>query len=213
MFYAIISNFSGTSASYTGVVYNNMDDTIIEPHKEQGMYIEEMDTNLVPLNQAEILQYDMNMSMNPSGDHGTMPMPVYRPVEKEDAVEAISFYTNYTKKLKNEENFTFDGHEYYADDKSVQATQNQCLTMSDSDNIPVPNGAWKTAEVDGSGNPVFVSFTVGEFKNFAKTLFDRGAANFGVKESHIQALKVLESDNSKTVIDILNYDYSAGWNA
>jgi len=222
MYYAIIRpsvSGSSVSASFTGAFYDYITESIIDPHKDQGMFIEPMDSILTPINQAEITQAEVNnMMAGPSATPDPVPMPVYRNVTKDDAVKAVSFYVDDTKRNENKKNFTYThsvsgDHEYFADVDSIQATQNQCLTMNDNDPIPTVNGKWKTAEFEADGvTPVYVSFTVSEFKNFAKTLFDRGAANFGNKESHINNLLNMLSDDTKTIDDIFEYDYSGGWN-
>jgi len=220
MFYAIIkqTTTSGPSSSpvisepaYTGVVYDYISDEIIKPHQEQGYFIEPMTVSITPINQAEILQVEMQNAMSPSA-FTPVPVPQYPAITKENAANAVKFYIDIKKRNENLKNFTYNGHEYFADVKSIQATQNQCLTMNDSDPIPTVNGKWKTAEFGPDGvTPIYVDFTVSEFKQFAKTLFDRGASNFGVKENHYQQVNAMISDDTKTVQDIFDYDFSVNW--
>jgi hypothetical protein len=219
MYYAIIRQVvTSAEAEYTGVVYDNITDNVFDGHKSQGFFIEPMDYVIRPINEDEIREYEISQSINIESASGDIPettiapMPIYQQVTKNDAYKAIKFYIENYKDKENEKMFIYNGHEYYSDVKAIQATQNQCLTMNDTDNIPVQNGAWKTAEVDGNNNPVFQVLTVAEFKTLAKTLFDRGASNFSVKELHINTLRTMVNDDTKTITDILNYDYSTGWN-
>ena len=222
MFYAIIMNTvassaSSVSASYTGVVYDYMNDNIVKAHKDQGFFIQPMSTAIAPINQAELFEYEILTASSTAAPTAAQPVPIYREITKSDAVDAVKFYVNERKKEENMKLFTYThsvsgDHQYYADVESIQATQNQCLTMADTDPIPTANGKWKTAEFEADGvTPVYVSFTVAEFKNMAKSLFDRGASNFANKELHYQTLNSMVNDSNVTVEDIFNYDYSQGW--
>ena len=220
MFYAIIKQTTTTGPSsspvtnppaFTGVVYDYITDEIINPHKDQGYFIEPRNTTIMPTNQAEIMQAEMQNVMTPSAGI-IVPVPEYPVITKENAVNAVNFYINEKKKKENKKNFIYDNHEYFSDVDSIQATQNQCLTMNDTDAIPTVNGKWKTAEFESDGiTSVYVDFIVSDFKLFAKSLFDRGASNFGIKEIHQQQVNAMISDDTKTVQDIFDYDFSGSW--
>ena len=137
---------------------------------------------------------------------------------KDDALNEMLTKIDQQNHTENHKDFPYDKgdgtglHNYEADDQSIQATQNQCMTMDPADPIPVPNGVWKTndTEVDGL-TPIYVPFTVGEFISFATAYFMRGSNNFGVKETHKNNVKAIYADPNSTVDDILNYDITTGW--
>ena len=140
------------------------------------------------------------------------------PPTRDEALQQMLGQIDLEASTRNHLDFIYDkgdgtvSHHYEADDNSIQAVQNQCLTMTGTDPIPVPNGVWKTNDTEADGlTPVYVPFTVAEFLTFATAYFMRGSNNFGVKETHKNNVKAIYADDTKTVDDILNYDYSGGW--
>lgn len=137
--------------------------------------------------------------------------------DKEAAWQAKLSEINKHKHVANLENFAYtkpggDVHTYIADRSSIQATQNICLAMAPNDPVPVPQGAWKTADtLDDGLTPVYESFTCAEFIAFARAFFDRGAANFGVAETHRAAVTAIYANHDSSVDDILSYDCTGGW--
>jgi hypothetical protein len=133
-------------------------------------------------------------------------------VTKEHAKDSMIAYADYYKsKYNSTPTIDYNGNTFYFDINAIQSTQNMCLDMNDTDNIPTPGGQWKTVDVDGNGNPVYVTMTVSEFKDFTKHCYDRGANNFFNKESHTLNINSIYNDDTKTIDDIFNYDVSTGW--
>jgi hypothetical protein len=84
-----------------------------------------------------------------------------------------------------------------------------CAGLADGDPIPTQHGQWKGYLSDGTAK--MIDFTVSEFKSMATTFFNRNDANFHNEESHANAVRNMVTDDTATVVDILNYDYSTGW--
>ena len=199
---------SGSPEEYkiSGNVYDTVTDKIIEHHINNNIFLLPGSDDVIPLNIDEITHFGFL-----SDEEITIPpVPEYRDITKEDAVNAIMVFVEYKKSLSNKQPFMYGDHMYEADVQSIQATQNQCVLMGDDDQIPVTYGKWKSLDTDGV-MPVYIDFTVYHFKQFAKTLFDRGVLNFGVKEQHRQSLYNLLIDENVTIDDIFNYDYTLGW--
>jgi len=232
---------TSAEAEYTGMFYDYMNESIIKPHKEQKMFIEPMDKILDPINTKEIQEFEMKKvqaemqdkmkEMMPSVDtkddfdlpfDDTMvmplsadidPMPVYQKVTKQNAANAIKFYIDDMKAKMNRSDFTFDKggtiYSFSASSDAINAVYTMCIGMTGSDPIPTTNGEWKGFKQDGT--PEMIAFTVDEFKAMAQSLFDRNDANFVNRESHISAVMTMVSDDTKSITDILEYDYSGGW--
>jgi len=175
--------------------------------------------------QTMVLKYEGNWHIT-EGGKGWDEFLAYRDaggevdpwITKEEAYNQVLRAIDDENRNKNLAPFLYDKgdgtgeHKYEADNQSIQAVQNQCLTMPTTDPIPVPNGVWKTLDVQEDGiTPVYVPYTVEEFLAFATAYFMRGSNNFGVKEVHKSNLTELYLDPDSTVDDILNYDYSTGW--
>ena len=213
MFYTTIlktNAVSGSPAEYqfSGSTYSNLTDDLIEHHIVNNIFILPIMTDIIPSNMDKITQFDL--LSDESDDIKLPPIPEYRSITKEEAVDAVMVFVEYKKSIANKQPFFFNGHTYEADIQSIQATQNQCLTMNDDDSIPVTYGKWKTLGVNDN-QPIYMDFTVHTFKLFAKALFDRGVFNFGIKEQHRQSLINLVNDTNSTVNDIFNYDYTINW--
>jgi len=231
MYYAIIKQ-TADSAEYTGVVYNEMTNPTIIAHKEQECFIEPMDQMLEPVNKKEMAEYEMKMvqqkmekAMSINGDGGTdpvedpdipdIPMPVYAPVEKVNAVNAVIFYIREEKKKYNISNFTYthsvEGEcTFSASSDAINAVYTMCTGLADGDPIPTQHGQWKGYLADGTSK--MIDFTVSEFKAMATSFFNRNDANFHNEESHATAVRNMITDDTASITDILNYDYSTGWN-
>ncbi len=106
---------------------------------------------------------------------------------------------------ENAKDFLYDEDMFVADQPSIQAVQNQCLTMMPSDPIPTPGGVWVLAD-DSE-----ILFNVTEFKDFATAFFMRGSHNFGIKTFHRRSVDQILADDLTTIEDIENYDFSQGW--
>jgi hypothetical protein len=142
------------------------------------------------------------------------PMPVYPPVEKTNAANAIIFYIREEKKKYNTSDFTYthsvDGEcTFSASTDAINAVYTLCTGLADGDPIPTQHGQWKGFLADGTSK--MIDFTVSEFKSMATSFFNRNDANFHNEESHATAVRNMVTDDTTTVVDILNYDYSAGW--
>jgi len=123
---------------------------------------------------------------------------------KSDALTQVTAEIEEKKKEENLKDFPYNGVDFIADQNNIQATQNQCLTMQPEDPIPTFVGT----EFEGcwSTNGQMVPFTVAEFLDFATAFFMRGSRNFTTYATHLMNINSLE-----TAEEILNYDYSQGW--
>jgi hypothetical protein len=219
MYYAIIRQVATSAeAEYTGVVYEEITESTLNNHKEQSFFIEPTDVMIKPINEAEIREYEINMMMSSIGPSGNIPipseigmepMPIYPSVTKDNAFNAIKYYIDKYKDTKNKESFIYDNISYKPSTTAINAVYTLCLSLSDTDPIPTQNGVWKG--YDNNGDIVYTQFTVGEFKSFANALFARSDGNFFNKETHITNIKNMVDDDTKTITDILNYDYTTGW--
>jgi hypothetical protein len=162
------------------------------------------------------------MSIN--GDSGTdpvedpdnpdIPMPVYAPVEKVNAANAVIFYIREEKKKYNISNFTYthsvEGEcTFSASSDAINAVYTMCTGLADGDSIPTLNGQWKGYLADGTSK--MINFTVSEFKAMATAFFNRNDANFHNEETHATTVRNMITDDAATIYDILAYDYSTGW--
>jgi hypothetical protein len=143
------------------------------------------------------------------------PMPVYPSVEKENAANAIIFYIREEKKKYNTSDFTYthsvEGEcTFSASSDAINAVYTMCTGLADGDSIPTQHGQWKGYLADGTAK--MIDFTVSEFKSMATTFFNRNDVNFHNEELHITNIMNMVTDDSSTIVDILNYDYSTGWN-
>jgi len=229
MYYAIIRQVATSAeAEYTGVVYEEITESTLNSHKEQGFFIEPTDVMIKPINEEEIREYEMkrmmdemknkmNDSFGPSGSEPFIPepfipepMPIYENITKENASGAITFYIEDYKETQNKEPFVYNNVSYSPSNSAINAVYTLCLSLNDTDNIPTQNGVWKG--YDTNGDVVYTQFTVAEFKTFANALFSRSDSNFFNKEIHITNIKGMINDDTKTITDILSYDYTTGWN-
>jgi hypothetical protein len=142
------------------------------------------------------------------------PMPVYPPVEKENAANAVIFYIREEKKKYNTSDFTYthsvEGDcTFSASSDAINAVYTMCTGLGDGDPIPTQHGQWKGYLADGTSK--MIDFTVSEFKSMATAFFNRNDANFHNEESHANAVRNMVTDDTATTLDILDYDYSAGW--
>jgi len=118
------------------------------------------------------------------------------------------------KAKKKDEDFFYNGNNYFADYYAIVGTANVCLAMEASAAIPTPppiTGYWKTADIDGAGNPVMVLYTAAAFAGLSRAYYDRDAALWATATAHKTNLVAIEQDPSKTIEDLLNYDLEAGW--
>ncbi|MCK5018682.1 MAG: hypothetical protein KAS32_16595 [Candidatus Peribacteraceae bacterium] len=139
------------------------------------------------------------------------------PVERDLAYNEKMSDIDGMNRIKNSDDFVYanvvdEPHNYVADLESIQAVTIECMGMTDTDPIPVPNGVWKTNDVLEDGvTPVYIPYTVSEFISFKTSFFTRSSDNFGVKETHKNNLGAIYTDPESTIDDIKNYDITQGW--
>ncbi len=126
-------------------------------------------------------------------------------IDKQEIATARYTEIDNLNSKENKKDFLFGGEFYVADKESIQAVQNQCLTMEDEDSIPTPYGVWVLS------NDETRSFTVEEFKVFSTAFFMRGSNNFGIKTLHKNSIAQIVADMDQTIQDIKDYDISNGW--
>jgi hypothetical protein len=140
------------------------------------------------------------------------PDEVPEVVTREHARDGMITYTDYYKdKYNNITTIDWNGHNFYYDINAIQSTYNMCMDLTDTDNIPTSGGKWKTTETDSNGYPVYVVFTVGEFKDFTEYCYNIKKDNFFNREYHIDKIVSLYNDSNNDIYDIFNYDTSTGW--
>ena len=109
-----------------------------------------------------------------------------------------------------------NGHRYYADRGSLETittTLAVVLMGADTDPVPTPApvaGKWMSADRDQAGCRVLVPMSNGQFKQFARALYDRNAALWDAKQVHyvmVENMAILGA----TAEQILQYDHTAGW--
>ena len=118
------------------------------------------------------------------------------------------------KRTENEKPFPYDGYTYKSDSSAkndVEGVLGQCALYVGSVSIPTfpvtgsLTGKWLTEE------DVAVPYTCDEFKVFAKGYFDRFSWNFDNRVVHQLMLRAMYDNSAKTAQDILDYDFSEGW--
>lgn len=109
-----------------------------------------------------------------------------------------------------------NGRLYYADRGSLETittTLAVVLMGADADPIPTPGhvaGYWLSADRDQSGARVLVPMNNGQFKRFARALYDRNAALWDAKQVHFATVEAMAAAGA-TAEQILGYDHTAGW--
>lgn len=124
-------------------------------------------------------------------------------------------YSDMLHKLDNKEseenlkNFKYEGHTYISDEDSIHATKSN--SEGRLGNLAIQTflgteeeGKW--AVVEG-----YVPHTCESFITFADEYYKRGSNNFTTWFNHKKNLHAIYTDSTKTAQDILNYDYSGGW--
>lgn len=118
------------------------------------------------------------------------------------------------KYKENYKPFPYQGNTYKSEEKdreNIEGVQNVCLSLLSSDPIPTfpmtpdKSGTWWVME------NTQVPFTCGEFLIFAKAYADRFSWNYDNSVVHRTNIYGLYIDPSKTAQDVLDYDYSTGW--
>jgi hypothetical protein len=72
-------------------------------------------------------------------------------------------------------------------------------------------GYWMSADRDPeTGGRVLVAMTCGQFKQLARSLYDRNAALWGAKQVHYATVESMAAAGA-TAEQILEYDHTAGW--
>ena len=129
-----------------------------------------------------------------------------------DVIRALEDFCD----LKQQENFFWHGHYYYAD-KGAQEDFSKTLQRTSrlADSVPVPTpapitGKWKTADLDEDGINIFADMTVGELRDFSDALYDHIAGLWAIKDGHKIAIRQMILAG-KTSAQIANYDFTIGW--
>lgn len=109
------------------------------------------------------------------------------------------------------------GRLYYADRGSLETittTLAVVLMGADADPIPTPGhfaGKWMSADRDQqTGARVLVPMNNGQFKRFARALYDRNAALWDAKQVHFATVEAMAAAGA-TVAEIAAYDHTACW--
>lgn len=109
-----------------------------------------------------------------------------------------------------------NGRLYYADEESLDTiTTTLAVVQMLAGEAPVPTpapvaGGWLTADVDAQGQRVVQAMTCAEFKQLARSLYDRNALLWGAKQLHYAAVEGMAAGGA-TAEQILGYDHTAGW--
>ena len=118
--------------------------------------------------------------------------------------------------LLQDQPLTHNGHRYHADRGSLDTiTTPLAVVLMGDDDVPVPTpapvaGKWMSADRDQAGGRVLVEMSNGQFKQMARTLYNRNAAIWDAKQVHyvmVENMAILGA----TAEQILGYDHTAGW--
>ena len=118
--------------------------------------------------------------------------------------------------MLQDQHLSHNGHLYYADQDSlatITTTLAIAQMLADTDPVPTPPvaGYWMSADRDPeTGGRVLVAMTCGQFKQLARSLYDRNAALWGAKQVHYATVEAMAAAGA-TAEQILEYDHTAGW--
>jgi len=107
---------------------------------------------------------------------------------------------------RNKDEFIHGGILWVADRDSIESTLVICTLLKESDPVPTDDGTW----TDATGTDH--EMTVRDFREMARTFYQRGAKNFKKKKRKARDLEMMYLDPNVTVEDIRSYNEMEGWN-
>lgn len=134
----------------------------------------------------------------------------------DDASAKLRMFNNKNRDItdmrdeKNKADFEYQGNYFVSDTENIQGVRIAVLDMEDHEPIPtfvgdVDEGKWASA------NPaVFVPFTVGEFKLFAKYYYDHRERNF-TNYKQLKTQLYIAYSSGATLNELKDFDIGVGW--
>lgn len=116
-------------------------------------------------------------------------------------------------------NFTYNGHQYYADadaTETIDKTLAVCLSRGLADNDPVPTpppvaGCWVAADINPeTGQRYIIPTTYAMLKGMSDALYNRNAILWGVALTHKGTLEAMAAGGA-TAAALMAYNITANW--